>query len=92
MLAGAALARDGGVDRFGEPCSPRPWPCLVMTDLTCEALVEMPTEHLDGTLDSETQRRVVDHLPTCPGCERLPPSAAVAVSGRARWSDVRSGR
>jgi predicted anti-sigma-YlaC factor YlaD len=63
-----------------------------MTDLTCEALVEMLTEHLDGALGPGTQRRVVDHLPTCPGCERLATSAAVAVSGRARWSDVRSGR
>jgi anti-sigma factor RsiW len=41
-----------------------------MSDLTCEAFVEMLTERLDGALDPETRRRFADHLPTCPGCER----------------------
>lgn len=41
-----------------------------MSDLTCEAFVEMVTDHLDGALDPETERRFVAHLPTCPGCER----------------------
>ena len=33
-----------------------------MTDLNCDELVELVTDHLDGALDEETERRVTDHL------------------------------
>ena len=39
-----------------------------MTDLNCDELVELVTDHLDGALDDETERRVVDHLAGCDGC------------------------
>jgi anti-sigma factor RsiW len=39
-----------------------------VTDLNCEELVELVTDHLDGALDDETERRVADHLTGCDGC------------------------
>lgn len=41
-----------------------------MTDLDCNELVELVTAFLDRSLDAETERRVVDHLALCDGCER----------------------
>jgi anti-sigma factor RsiW len=65
-------------------------------DLTCQAFVEMVTDHLDGALDPDTQRQFVDHLPACPGCERylgqvrdtihaLAELSAVPATDVARW-------
>ena len=39
-----------------------------MADLNCDELVELVTDHLDGALDDETERRVADHLAGCDGC------------------------
>jgi anti-sigma factor RsiW len=39
-----------------------------VTDLNCDELVELVTDHLDGALDDETERRVSDHLAGCDGC------------------------
>jgi anti-sigma factor RsiW len=39
-----------------------------MTDLDCDELVELVTEFLDGALDEQAERRVVDHLSLCDGC------------------------
>jgi predicted anti-sigma-YlaC factor YlaD len=36
----------------------------------CNELVELVTAFLDGTLDPETEARVVEHLAICEGCER----------------------
>ena len=41
-----------------------------MTSMTCEDLVELVTDHLDSALDSDTERRLRDHLALCDGCER----------------------
>jgi predicted anti-sigma-YlaC factor YlaD len=41
-----------------------------MTSMTCEDLVELVTDHLDSTLDRDTERRLRDHLALCDGCER----------------------
>jgi predicted anti-sigma-YlaC factor YlaD len=41
-----------------------------VTDLDCNELVELVTAFLDRSLDAETERRVVDHLALCDGCER----------------------
>ncbi len=38
--------------------------------MRCNEFVELVTAFLDAALDAETERRVVDHLPTCDGCER----------------------
>lgn len=41
-----------------------------MSDLDCNEFVELVTAFLDGSLDAATERRVVDHLSLCDGCER----------------------
>jgi anti-sigma factor RsiW len=40
-----------------------------MADLTCQELVELVTDYLDGALDDETAGRFEQHLSVCPGCE-----------------------
>jgi anti-sigma factor RsiW len=37
--------------------------------MTCAELVELVTAFLEGELDLETERRFVDHLSICDGCE-----------------------
>ncbi|MGA8248058.1 MAG: zf-HC2 domain-containing protein [Nocardioides sp.] len=39
-----------------------------MADLTCQQLVELVTDHLDGALDDETADRFEQHVARCPGC------------------------
>ena len=39
-----------------------------MNDLDCDQLVELVTDFVEGVLDPETERRVVDHLALCDGC------------------------
>jgi anti-sigma factor RsiW len=41
-----------------------------VSDLDCKELVELITAHLDGALDAETERRVIEHLALCDGCSR----------------------
>lgn len=36
--------------------------------MDCNELVELVTEFLDGALDADDERRVVDHLADCDGC------------------------
>ncbi len=40
-----------------------------MADLTCQELVELVTDYLDGALDAETAVRFEQHVAVCPGCE-----------------------
>jgi MFS family permease len=42
----------------------------LVSDLTCVEFVELVTAFLDGALDPITERRLVDHLPNCVGCDR----------------------
>lgn len=37
--------------------------------MTCAELVELVTAFLDGALDPETERRFVEHLEVCDGCD-----------------------
>lgn len=37
--------------------------------MTCAELVELVTAFIEGELDSETERRFVEHLAICDGCE-----------------------
>ena len=39
-----------------------------MADLTCQELVELVTDYLDGALDEETADRFQRHVSLCPGC------------------------
>jgi anti-sigma factor RsiW len=36
--------------------------------MTCQELVELVTEYLDGALDDERRARFERHLGLCPGC------------------------
>lgn len=38
--------------------------------MNCDEFVELVTAHLDGTLDPDTERRFVEHLAGCDGCDR----------------------
>jgi predicted anti-sigma-YlaC factor YlaD len=40
-----------------------------VSDLDCNEFVELVTAFLDRSLDAETERRVVDHLALCDGCQ-----------------------
>jgi hypothetical protein len=79
------MALDGrAVIRSGEPAAAAPetrssdrghaWNLYgsgeLVSDLTCVEFVELVTAFLDGSLDPITERRLVDHLPNCIGCER----------------------
>jgi anti-sigma factor RsiW len=37
--------------------------------MTCAELVELVTAYLEGALDPGTERRFVEHLESCAGCE-----------------------
>jgi anti-sigma factor RsiW len=36
--------------------------------MTCQELVELVTEYLEGTLPTDQQARFEQHLAACPGC------------------------
>ena len=39
-----------------------------MAGLSCQELVELVTDYLEGALDVTTARRFEEHLDLCPGC------------------------
>lgn len=39
-----------------------------LADISCQAVVELVTEYLDGALDPATTQLVEHHLELCPGC------------------------
>ncbi|HEU4947118.1 MAG TPA: zf-HC2 domain-containing protein [Kribbella sp.] len=41
-----------------------------MSDLDCREFVEQVTAFLEGALDAEAERRFVEHLGPCDGCDR----------------------
>ncbi len=41
---------------------------IEMTAMTCQELVELVSAFVDGELDPETERRLVDHAAMCDGC------------------------
>lgn len=41
-----------------------------MTAITCQQLVELVTDYLEGSLNGRTRRGVERHLAACDGCER----------------------
>jgi anti-sigma factor RsiW len=38
--------------------------------MDCDEFVELVTAYLDGALDPDTERRFVEHLAECDGCDR----------------------
>ncbi len=41
-----------------------------MIGLNCNEFVELVTAYLEGDLDRATERRFLDHLSECDGCDR----------------------
>jgi anti-sigma factor RsiW len=41
-----------------------------MNGLNCNEFVELVTAYLEGALDSDTERRFVEHVAECEGCDR----------------------
>jgi predicted anti-sigma-YlaC factor YlaD len=39
------------------------------TDLTCQELVELVTDYLEGSLSASQQARFEEHLAKCTGCQ-----------------------
>ena len=52
--------------------------------MNCDEFVELVTAYLEGTLPAETERRFVEHLAECDGCDRYLGQirATVAALGR----------
>ena len=52
--------------------------------LSCQELVELVTEYLEGALPAEERARFDAHLAECPGCDRYVEQmrTTIAVSGR----------
>ena len=40
-----------------------------MADLTCQELVELVTDYLEGVLPDDVRARFDEHVAVCPGCE-----------------------
>ena len=38
--------------------------------MTCAEFVELVTAYLEGALDRDTERRFVEHMARCDGCDR----------------------
>jgi anti-sigma factor RsiW len=52
-----------------------------VTALDCDQLVELVTAFLDGALDADTERLVVDHLAECDGCHTYLDQVRATVRG-----------
>jgi hypothetical protein len=66
-----------GVAAMLVPSTPRATCCRAVAtggrrsdvaDLTCEDLVELVTDYLDGELDEDVAAKFEQHLAICPGC------------------------
>ena len=44
-------------------------PTIQGSELSCKELVELVTDHLDGKLSDEDERRFSEHLALCEGCK-----------------------
>jgi anti-sigma factor RsiW len=59
-------------------------------ELTCQELVEVVTDYLEGRMPAEERRRFDAHLGECDGCQAYLAQmrAAAAVAGRLREEQV----
>jgi len=59
-------------------------------ELTCEELVELVTEYVEGTLSADDQTRFERHLSICPGCRTYLEQfrETIAITGELREEDV----
>ena len=61
--------------------------------LTCQEVVELITDYLEGTLESETAARFEEHINFCAGCEGYLAQmrTTIAAVGRVEESDIPPG-
>lgn len=59
-------------------------------EMACQALVQLVTDYLDGSLPPDDVRRFEDHLGNCPGCRNYLDQIreTVRLSGHLRTKDV----
>jgi predicted anti-sigma-YlaC factor YlaD len=59
--------------------------------LTCEELVELVTDYLEGSLTEDDRKRFEEHLVVCGGCSNYLDQirTTIALTGRARVDDLR---
>jgi len=59
-------------------------------ELTCEELVELVTDYVEGTLSPDEQTRFERHLSICPGCRTYVEQfrETIAITGKLREEDV----
>ena len=65
-----------------------------MTDgLTCQELVELVTDYLEGALSGAEVERFESHLAICPGCSTYVDQfrEAIRLTGRLRVDDLEPG-
>jgi anti-sigma factor RsiW len=60
------------------------------TELTCQELVELVTDYVEGILSPEDQARFERHLSICPGCVTYVEQfrETIALTGALREEDV----
>lgn len=61
--------------------------------LTCQELVELVTDYLDGALNPRIAEAFESHLQVCPGCERYVEQfrGTIAAVGRLHSEDLSAG-
>ena len=55
--------------------------------ITCQELVELVTEYLEGTLDPDTRARFEQHLAACPGCSDYLDQMRLTIRATGRLSE-----
>jgi len=55
--------------------------------ITCQELVELVTEYLEGILDDDTRGRFEQHLAACPGCVRYVEQMRLTIRATGRLSE-----
>ncbi|HWE60823.1 MAG TPA: zf-HC2 domain-containing protein [Chloroflexota bacterium] len=63
---------------------------MAINELTCQELVELVTEYLEGTLATEAKRRFEAHLASCAACTTYLAQMrqTIAMTGQLREDDL----
>ncbi len=63
---------------------------MAISTISCQELVELVTDYLEGRLSWSDRRRVEDHLSLCEHCTRYLEQmrATIAATGRLREEDL----
>jgi anti-sigma factor RsiW len=57
------------------------------TDLTCQELVELVTDYLEGALPATERARFEEHLAKCTGCRNYVAQMRITISSLGRLSE-----